>query len=376
VRELLTATGSPATVPEVGFMIANPDANKAADKARRVFLGLNMECAECHNHPFTQWRQQEDFWGMAAFFSAVKIKIKNVVTEAGAAKAEGKGPAVRGGGASIKIPTSALRNVGTVVKASLLGDAPELKQAPYRPVLADWIVSPKNPYFARAAVNRYWWHLFGRGFVMPLDDFHDGNPASHPELLDRLAQEFRVSGHNVKHLMRCVCNSKAYQRSSQTEDAGDAEEALFGRMRVRMLPPEVLYDAFTQTLGIKDLNLGVPISKKGEKSTPPRHLFINAFDHKDDLPDATTYYHDILQILQLANATDLNRGGETAQRLAASTDVDAGVEEMFLMTYCRRPSAAERERFRQFVTRNPDRSRGFAMALWAVLNSSEFAFNH
>src|SRR5262249_19348327 len=201
VPGLLAADGDIAKNPQTAFVMANsedfrPRPNLLAGSAARLSLGVQLRCAECHNHPFAPWKQA-DFWGTAAFFGRLRVNSKNK-----------KGPpfilnedpdpdpaSAQAPGAAIVIPPTAGKAAGQVVRARYLGGTePDLPaEGALRPAFAAWVTSPENPYFARAAVNRMWAHFFGRGLVNPVDDLRDDNPPSHPALLDLLAEEFRAS---------------------------------------------------------------------------------------------------------------------------------------------------------------------------------------
>src|SRR5262249_34854474 len=197
VYELITATGEQDKNGAVTYFIGNPTVDKMTDSVTRLFLGVRLECAQCHNHPFTNYKRDE-YWGMAQFFMKVRLTanpqqaskkgISPGIVEGGKAKGKKKG-----------LPESA-----RIVPARFLqGAQPKLNPAePARPVLARWLVAPDNPFFARAMVNRMWAHFFGRGVVNPVDDMHADNPATHPELLAALAEQFKRNGFDVKYLVR------------------------------------------------------------------------------------------------------------------------------------------------------------------------------
>ncbi len=160
-----------------------------------MFLGVQLQCAQCHNHPFTDWKQTE-YWGMAAFFMKTKLTMNPQMAAKKGVPVGITEAVVKKGGKKQALPDSA-----KIVPAKFLqGEAPKLNRVePYRPVLARWITSPNNPFFARAMVNRFWYDLFGRGIVNPVDDMHQDNPPTHPELLAMLAEQFKSSGFDVKY---------------------------------------------------------------------------------------------------------------------------------------------------------------------------------
>src|SRR5262249_25253124 len=239
VIELLTSTGTQDQNGATTFFLALRYPDKVTDTVCRVFLGIQLQCAQCHNHPFTSWKRAE-YWGMAAFFSKVddgapqklfKVAAPNVVEAATIQKK--------------RLPDSALN----VAPRFLGGEAPRLDgKDPYRPALARWLTSEQNPYFARATVNRVWAQFFGRGLVNPVDNLSEENPASHPELFEALARQFARNGFDMKYLARAICNSQAYQRSSSPVGREDSE-ALYASMTIKPMTPEQLHDSLARVLG-------------------------------------------------------------------------------------------------------------------------------
>jgi hypothetical protein len=400
VHDLLTAEGDINQNPQIGFLLANsegsqPQADLLAGSAARLFLGVQLQCAQCHDHPFAPWKQA-DFWGTAAFFSRLRnsgekgrpMTLSEVMTID--ARPAGKKDAGRSlaaaPGAAIVVPESAGTNGGQVVKARFLGGAEAAldDEKPFRPAFAAWVTAKDNPYFARAAVNRLWTHLFGRGLVNPVDNLHANNPASHPALLTQLADEFTASGHDLKHLIRCLCNSKAYQRTSRPLPENETDEPLFSRMAVKVMSPEAFYDSLTVVLGgqggpSKPGGKVVPPTPVGGKglSLEPRQQFVNFFSTPSDGDAAGTFSHGIPQFLRRMNAEPFNRGAPVIDQLIKSgADRDQVIERLYLATLTRRPSAKEVELMTTYLGRRSDTAQGYAGVLWILLNSSEFVLNH
>jgi hypothetical protein len=389
VTDLLTAEGSVDSKPQVGYFVANPEPGKLADRSARLFLGIRLECAECHNHPLVQWKQT-DYWGTAAFFAKVTVTkpskkanqpaVAPSVSEAAqqAKGAKGKTPPR---GAAIEIPATALRNVGQVVRAQYLGgqEAKIDEQASPRPVLAAWITDRANPYFDRAQANRLWSHFFGRGLVNPLDELHDTCAPSHPALLRMLAHEFEVSGRSVKHLVRCICASQAYQRSSRVQPGNEKDSVLLSRMPLKVMAPEMLYDSLTTAFGTPELFKYQPPRLGGRAQVAPmtpRTQFVNFFNHDEDRTDTTDYSHGVPQALRLMNMTPLNAGGTLVDRLLArGTDREKIVEGLYLATLSRRPGAVEQQKIGAYVAGEKDAKAAYRSILWILINSSEFVFN-
>jgi hypothetical protein len=378
VSDLLTAEGTPTDNPATTFLLANgdnnqPQPNRAAGAAAALFWGVNLRCAECHNHPFARWKQT-DFWGTAAFFGKVRYggakmgpmsltESLTVAAPTGKEKGQPALPTVRG--AAIVIPPGSGKAAGQVVKARFLGgDEPTLEEnEPFRPRFAAWATSADNPYFARAAVNRQWAHFYGRGFVNPMDSFDINDPA-HPELLNRLAKEFTDSGFDLKHLARCICNSKAYQRSSRPLPGNEGDASAFSHMAVKVLTPEAFFDSTTIVL------------RGATDKQDTRDQFVRTFRF-DEETDATEYAQGIPQALRLMNGPMLNRGAPVVEQLARSgTSRTEAITTLYLTVLSRRPTAEEVELISGYLSRRKDDREGYRGVLWILLNSSEFALNH
>jgi Protein of unknown function (DUF1549)/Protein of unknown function (DUF1553) len=365
VTEILTSTGTQEENGATTFFLANQTIDKTTDTVSRVFLGVQLQCAQCHNHPFTKWKQDE-YWGMANFF--VKVRSDNTKKAAKDGSSPGVLEAEKGKG---KLPES----YKDVPAKFFQGEQPKLNRSePYRPVFAAWLTSADNPFFARALVNRVWAQFFARGFVSPVDDIHDGNPASHPELFQAMTKEFAAGGFDVKNLIRAICNSEAYQRTSKPAAGNEeADPRLFSRAAVRPLTPEQLFDSLETVLG-KTAKADVPknAGKKNPANTP-RAQFV-AFFAGDDNADPTDYTQGIPQALRLMNSPQMNNAAVVRQMVKATDPVEKNVERLFMATLARRPTAEEMKKFTAHVERN--KADGYGDVFWALLNSSEFTLNH
>jgi hypothetical protein len=370
VTELVTASGPQSENGAVTFFLANPTPDKVTDQVTRLFLGVQLQCAQCHNHPFTSWKREE-YWGMAAFFFKVKADRANQKNANALAVMES---GTTGKGKQAKLPDSA-----RVVPAKFLqGEQPKMDAAePNRPVLAKWMTTPENPFFAPAMANRMWAHFFGRGFVNPVDDMHEGNTASHPELLKEMAQNFAGSGFDVKHLIRGICNSQAYQRTSKPTDA-NKDDTKFSHMSLKPMSPEQLYDSLAAVLGTAGEPKGGGKQPQAAGRRPQgnaRTQFANFF-RTDESAIAPDYNSGIPQALRLMNAPQLNRGGALLDAVKSATP-EQTVERLYLGTLSRRPAAQESERMLAYVQKHKGEERkAYTDILWALLNSSEFVLNH
>src|SRR5262249_33437053 len=230
------------------------------------------------------------------------------------------------------------------------------------------------PYFAKAMANRLWAQFMGRGIVNPVDDMHDANAASHPELLQDLGRQFANSGFDVKYMVRAICNSETYQRSCKPKgNNGDAAPEAYARMQIKTLTPEQLYDSWT---GIVTADgRGARGGKQRGRGNNVREVFVNFFAAEDGA-DPTEYQVGIPQVLQLMNSPRLNNASPLAKIVRGSKGDDEVVEQMYLTVLSRRPTDRDKGIVKRFLAKNKDNRReAYAGLLWALLNSSEFALN-
>jgi hypothetical protein len=374
VRDILTAQGEMDKNGAVTYFLANLTPDKLTDNATRVFLGVQLQCAQCHNHPFTKWKQDE-YWGMAAFFTKVRINgnPRNINRDNGPL-----GISESGRGRPIRLPISAKQ----VPPKFLQGEQPSLASGEaYRPVLANWMTSPQNPYFSRAMVNRLWAQFFGRGLVNPIDDMHEGNAPSHPQLLADLSSQFASSGFDVKQFLRALCNSEAYQRTSKPlAGNGGAAPELFSRMAVKVLTPEQLFDSLVQIVGAPNQanfqRRPAVAAAARLRNITPRMVFV-AFFKGDESAEPTEYQAGIPQVLRLMNSPQLNNTAMLAPLLKSGKTPEQMVEHLYLATLSRRPTDQEMQRTLVLVRKHADEPRqAYGDILWVLLNSSEFTLNH
>jgi hypothetical protein len=367
VTKLVTATGTVEQNPAVTYFLANRSVDKLTDTCTQHFLGIQLQCAQCHNHPFTGWKQTE-YWGMAAFFSKVNPQNPKNANKGGDNTQIG----VRETAAKTKLKDFFPEATKVVPPKVLGGDEVKASAAdPLRPVLAAWMTAPDNPYFARAMVNRTWAMLFGRGFVNPIDDMHEDNQPSHPELLTELSAAF-ARGHDVKALVRGICLSRAYQRTSKPT-AGD--DALFARMTMKVMTPEQLYDSLTQVAGATQMaqarEKAAAQNKQGGNG--PRDQFVQFFLAGAEEPSLTDYEAGIPQALRMMN------GRLSANPAVVRAFVKPGakpaevIESIYLAALSRRPTDGEVAKLTAYVSKAATPAEGYGDVLWAVLNSSEFA---
>jgi hypothetical protein len=346
-------------------------AESLASATSRLFLGVKLECAQCHNHPFAKW-QRKQFWEFAAFFSGINnrsgLRFGTGIPQATTTEGTGE----------IKIP-----GTDKTVKARFLdGKMPKWK-GDTRATLADWITTADNPYFARAAVNRYWEYLMGIGLVEPVDEESADNPASHPELLTLLAKQFAANNFDLGYLIRAITLSQAYQLSSKQTHPSQGDSRLFARRKVRGLSPEQLFDSLALATGQKDEEPVNPAFFRGVNPASPRADFLRRFPGQ---AKRTEQQVSILQALYLMNgkivadATSLEHNKNLAIIAQATTvRTSRRIEQLFLITLARKPTAAETARLVKYVDEGgPSKDSALALCdvFWVLLNSSEFCVNH
>lgn len=369
VHELLTTTGrTTGTGPGLYYQSLELKPEKLAASVSQVFLGVQIQCAQCHDHPFDHWKQK-DFWEFAAFFAQLQRpqgRNRFVGRVVDLAKGE------------VTLPDSK-----TVVSPRFLGGSPVSSKngQTRRQQLARWLTAADNPYFARATVNRVWGMLFGYGLVDPVDDFAKRNPPSHPEILDLLARDFARNNFNLRRLFRILTRTNAYQLSSEVVASRNTEPHLFQRMAVKTLTAEQIYDC----LKIATCTLDAPATQsRFPQNNLARQTFLAKFEAPTQSP--TEFQSGIPQALTmmngqlLASMTDVNQS-DILQAVSESpffSDEDR-VEILFLATLARRPTSSERSQFLDYVkTGGPakDSRKALSDVLWALLNSTEFILNH
>jgi hypothetical protein len=389
-RELIAARGSTYGHPEANYYRALRDVYARAETTAQVFLGVRLQCAKCHNHPFDRWTQA-DYHALAAFFPRVKYRIVENRRRDRFDLHEFDGEQVvwqarRG-------EWSHPRTGETLAPTFLGGQRPKLVDGDDRlRALADWVADPDNPFFARAQANRVWYHLMGRGIVEPNDDFRASNPPSNPALLDALADDLKKHGFDLRHLVRTIMTSRAYQLSAVPNETNGEDEANFARALVRPLPAEPLLDALAQAAevapefadsrpGTRAVQLAgvLPRRQRGQKQ-PETEKFLFVFGKpvrslscECERSDDTT----LAQVLQLITGKLLNemlaKNDNRLGRLLKEGKSDADiVEELYLAALNRYPKAEEKAAAGALVVRAKDRRAALEDILWGLLNSKEF----
>lgn len=391
VRGILTARGKELENGPANYWVIEKEPHDRAETTAQVFLGVRLMCARCHKHPFDRWGT-DDYWDFAGVHAMVELKGKPWgVGRQGYPQLE----VACAGNNTIKNESVVGPRRGQDTRPAFLG-APPLTAADRAgdPIakLADWVVSPQNRYFARAAMNRLWGWYFGRGLVMPIDDMRDTSPEYVPGLLDALANEFVRSKYDVKHMIRLIVTSRTYQLSSKPNATNQLDDRFFSRSHARPMPAQVMLDILNQSTGTaeKFIGHGSPVGN-GDFAVErfvqypipfPKAYFLDVFG-----ASKRTFLADIdpklepsmLQALHLMNSDYVNdkiRHGTFARELTKGKLSDKElVERAYLRTFCRRPSDREMTAALRLLASSPDRATGVEDLLWGLLTAREFLFN-
>jgi len=375
VTELITAKGSIfASGPANYFRIANNPADLAESTAQ-LFLGVRLQCAKCHHHPYERL-SQSDYYGFAAYFARVASKNSAEFGIFG-----GETVVVVNPSGEVSHPRS-----GAIMKPTPLGGESVEHADDRRIALASWLTAADNASFARNIVNRYVAFLLGRGLVEPVDDLRSTNPPSNPALMDLLVAEFRGSGFDVRRLMRMIMTSRLYQLDSQPTAGNAADERFSSHYRVKRLSAEALLDAIDEATGVRTKYPNLPLGTRAIELPDAAAANTNPFLVTFGKPKRAsvcecerTADENLAQALHTLNgdivATKVADGaGRVAKLLAAGTPVPACVEEIYLATLSRPPSPLEAADAAEIIAASPSPAEGLQDLLWALINSKHFLF--
>jgi len=371
-RELLTAEGPLRDQPAGFFYKVAAKPGEMAAMTSQIFLGVRITCAECHQHPYDQWTQQ-DYYGMRGFFDQVKYK-KLDSTEA----------LMTDGNPQAKHPRT-----GRPIFPFALGTVmPEVApEGDRRRVLADWMVHPDNPWFARNLVNRLWAHFMGRGLVEPVDDLRATNPPSNPGLMEALSAALVKNRYDLRAMIRLITASRTYQLDSKPNPTNELDERNYSRALFRRLPAEVLLDAVDQVTGVENKFHGVPAGSRAIQlwDSQVQHYFLKLFGRPARVSVCEcerSVGASMAQALHLMNSPQLeaklsHAGGQIAQLTNRYEDDGALVQQLYLTVFNRVPSETEQARAVQHLgSRRFQRQKAAEDLAWAMMNSLEFIFNH
>lgn len=364
----------------------------------RLFLGLSMQCAECHDHKTENWLQK-DFYGVAAFFTGIQSVEKGMIT----------GMDMIGNEKEMEnYLISYNPNENKAIYVDSMKEAVEprfLDGTQYngeltkkRQALAEWMTAKTNPFFSRTIINRMWKHFMGRGFVEPLDGFGDENRPTNPALLGWLAEDFVIHGYDLQHLMRTILNSNAYQRSSETNDSNKDDDIFYSHAYMKPLSAEQFYYAMLQATAFERLwkiNRDTMEIGGGEdrenmlrelESKKREHLrkFLFLLDN-GEMEEIEAFNGTVPQALMMINghmvndSADYKRHGTFVNYVLDNwRDTSQRVEYMYLTVLSRKPTSKEQTYFKRYLDRSlyTDKELAYEDLYWALLNSAEFSFNH
>jgi len=386
VRELLGARGGTFSNPPGNFYQVERDTQKLTENAAQIFMGMRIQCAQCHNHPFDRWTM-DDYYSFSAFFAQVGRKTGEDNRETIIYNRRSGG--VRHIVGNRDMPPKFLGADGPEIAKDANGKMRSgfpLKSGEDRRIaLANWLASPKNPFFAKNMANIVWGHFMGVGIVEPVDDVRISNPPSNPELLEELGKRFAASGYNFKKLVRDICVSRAYQRSVQSNELNKDDTLNFAKSSIRRVRAEVLLDIISQVTDTKNKFRGLPLGSSaveivdGGTST----FFLTTFGRATRTTVCScevALEPNLSQALHLLNGDTVNskctQGGVVRKLIKGGKKPAEIVDDLYMRCLARKPTASEKAKLMVFFTEGRPEEEVLNDLFWAVLNSKEFIFNH
>ncbi len=369
-RELIAASGSNFSKPTVNYYQLETDPLKLAEDTAQSFLGIRIQCAQCHNHPFDRWTM-DDYRGFVAFFTQIGRK-------------NGEDPREKiiynSGGGESKHPVG-----DRVVPPKFLGgEAPDTKSKDRRQVLGDWIASPDNPYFPRHIANLVWAQYMGRGIVEPVDDVRISNPASNPELLEALGAKLVEYKYDLRRIVRDICTSRSYQLTTRPNATNELDERNFAKATIRRMRAEVMLDCINQVTETKDRFKGLPLGARAVEVADGKttNYFLTTFGRRDrEVICAREEVGPTLsQALHLINGETVDNkileGGVVKRLLAANMGPRDVATDLYLRCFGRLPSDDELNKLEKHWGVTEEQPKVFNDVFWGLLNAKEFMFNH
>jgi hypothetical protein len=386
VREIVAASGDIGQNPPVAWYRQVKTPNTQLEDAAQLFLGLRLQCAQCHHHPFEKWSQQ-DYYAFGAFFSRIGRKAGNQPGEEIIYHKRG-------------LPSAVNKKTQQTVQPAGLGTRP-INPAPDddpRQALVDWMVSKENPFFARSLVNRYWKHFFNRGLVDPEDDMRETNPPTNPELLQALAKNFADSGTDLKKLVRAICCSQTYQLSALPNKYNAVDRHNFSRYYPKRLTAEVLFDAVNQVAKADGKFDGLPPATRAvqlpDNSFNNSSYFLTVFGRPDSSSSCEcerSQDASLAQSLHLLNAKEIQEKlaadqGRAALLASDKRSSEEKIRELYYWVYAREPDTDELKFAKDYLEKKikgkdekettASARRAYEDIVWALINTKEFLFNH
>jgi hypothetical protein len=371
VQELLAAKGGTFKNPATNYYQNETDTLKVAENVAQVFMGMRVQCAQCHNHPFDRWTQ-DDYYSFAAFFSQIGRKGADDPREI---------VVFNSGGGEVNHPVR-----GQPMKPKFLGgDAPDVAGKDRRQVLAKWLASPENPYFATNLANIVWAHFFGQGIIEPVDDVRISNPASNPELLQELGKKFTEYKYDFKKLVRDICTSRTYQLATQPNESNQGDTRNFARGALRRIKAETFLDCISQVTETKNKFPGLPVGARAVQIADGTvsNYFLSTFGRatRETVCSCEVKLEPTLsQSLHLLNGDattqKIQAGNLTGRRLDEKKPPAEIIDELYIRCLSRKTLPPERAKLEALVAAEPDKKKALEDVFWSIMNSREFMFNH
>ncbi|MDB4862912.1 DUF1549 and DUF1553 domain-containing protein [Pirellulaceae bacterium] len=371
VQELLGSNGGTFANAATNYYQNETNTLKVAENVAQVFMGMRMQCAQCHNHPFDRWTM-DDYYSFAAFFSQIGRK-------------RGEDPreiiVFNSGSGDVRHP------VGNRVMAPkfLGGETPDVAGKDRRQVMANWLASDENPFFAQNLSNIVWAHFFGKGIIQEVDDVRISNPPVNKELIDALSEKLRGYNYDFKKLVRDICTSRAYQLSTKTNETNEKDTTNFSHATLRRMRAEVLLDAITQVTTTSNKFPGLPSGARavqianGNTST----YFLTTFGRakRETVCSCEVKMEpNLSQALHMLNGDTVNakitQGGLVTTRLGEEVPHEKIIEEIYIRCMTRKPTEKELTNLMELVGQEENKQQALEDVFWALLNSREFVFNH
>jgi Protein of unknown function (DUF1549)/Protein of unknown function (DUF1553) len=377
-RTQIASKGSNLQDPAVNLYTMLPqgqyDAKAVAQDVAQIFTGMRIQCAQCHNHPFDRWTQ-DDYYSFVSFFTGVKRKVASEARELYVYDDPNAAPAKH------------LLTGKPMPPKFLGGDSPDVKGKDPRQALAEWLTAKENPLFRQNMANRIWDHFMGRGIVEPVDDVRISNPPSNRELLEALGRHLADYNFEARRLIRDICNSRTYQLSSVTNETNKDDDQMFSHARLRRLRADVLLDSISEVTNTPSSFNETPAGSRAtqlyEGSRRNGNYFLRTFGlaKRESVNVSETRLEPTLaQALHMVNGdtiqAKLDRSTVVADLLNAKKKPDEIIDEIFIRSVSRKPSEIEKKKLLALVTSNPAERKAYDDIFWALLNSTEFEFNH
>ena len=371
VQEILGARGGSFASPATNYYQTETETLKVSENVAQVFMGMRIQCAQCHNHPFDRWTM-DDYYSFAAFFAQIGRK-------------QGEDPRetiiFNSGGGEVTHLVG-----GRVMKPKFLGGIePDLAGRDRREVMAQWLASSENPYFAKNLSNIVWAHFFGRGIIDDVDDVRVSNPPVNAELLDELGRRFTEYNYDFRKLVRDICLSRTYQLSTKTNESNDSDHRNFAHAELRRIRAEVLLDCITLVTSTQDKFPGLPTGARAVQIADGNTAtyFLTTFGRakRETVCSCEVKMEpNLSQALHLINGDTSNakiqQGGLIPKRIQEGKTPADIVTEMYFRCFSRKPTEAELTNLVTLVGEQPNPQEALEDIFWSLLNSREFLFNH